>query len=166
MSAHPLQAYGISLGLLLIPVFLWNILLAPYLPAALTAPAFLRELPPWFTMTENGLRLLIFFLPFLMPWPTRSPRTRLGIQLFITGTGLYFASWVPLLIAPNSAWSVSTVGFLAPAYTPGLWLVGLALVSERFFWGRFYRWWMYLVPALPFLVLHVAHVAIIHARFH
>lgn len=166
MKPHRFLTYGISLGLLLIPVFLWNLVLAPYLPPPFTVPAFTHDLPLWLTGMESGLRLLLFALPFLMPWPASSPRSRLGLRLFMVGVSIYFASWVPLILAPESAWSTSTIGFLAPAYTPALWLIGLSLISDTLFWGHFYRWWQYLIPAVPFLGIHIAHVALIHARLH
>lgn len=166
INTRPLHAYGIMPGLLLIPVFLWNLILAPYLPAPLTTPAFTQDLPQWLTITENSLRLLLFTLPFLMPWPPRSPQTRRGLWLFVTGLGIYCASWLPLILSPNSAWSTSLIGFLAPAYTPALWLIGISLIGGRLFWGHRYRWWMYLIPALLFLAVHITHIALIHARFH
>lgn len=166
INTRPLHAYAFSLGLLLIPVFLWNLILAPYLPAPFTPPAVTQNLPRWLTFMENSLRILLFTLPFLMPWPTRSRRSRWGWWLFVAGIGIYFVSWLPLILIPNSAWSMSLIGFLAPAYTPAIWLIGLSLIGDRLFWGHRYRWWMYLIPVLLFLTAHIIHVTLIHAQFH
>jgi hypothetical protein len=45
-----------------------------------------------------------------------------------------------------------------------LWLVGLALVGRRLFWGHAYRWWFYLPGAAIFLSAHIWHTAIVYAR--
>jgi hypothetical protein len=58
------------------------------------------------------------------------------------------------------------LGFAAPAYTPLLWLLGIALLGRQLFWGKFYRWWMYLALALSFLVTHTSHTALVYARSH
>jgi hypothetical protein len=84
--------------------------------------------------------------------------------MYGVGTGLYLCAWLALLIAPHSTWAVSPAGFLAPAYTPLIWLVGLALLGQRLFWGRFYRWWMFLIPACGFVAVHVSHAALVYAR--
>jgi hypothetical protein len=42
--------------------------------------------------------------------------------------------------------------------------LGLALLGQRLYWGRFYRWWMFLVPAVGFVAAHVSHAALVYAR--
>ena len=80
------------------------------------------------------------------------------------GTLVYFASWLMQIMFPASAWSTSALGFAAPAYTPFLWFLGIALLGRQLFWGTFYRWWMYLVLAIAFLVTHISHTALVYAR--
>lgn len=164
MSTQPIRQYLVSCGLLLLPVFVWNIALMKFLPAAFAPSEFDRDIPHILSTAENVLRLLIFALPFLMPLNISSQRQRTGLVIFIAGNIIYFVSWLALIAKPNSPWSQSALGFLAPSYTPILWFVGLALLSRQLFWGKFYRWWMYLALSGLFIISHVSHAAIVYAR--
>jgi hypothetical protein len=55
---------------------------------------------------------------------------------------IYFASWLLLIVRPDAAWSRSAAGLLAPAYTPLIWLAGIALVGGS---------WPYELPSLRFV---------------
>jgi hypothetical protein len=68
------------------------------------------------------------------------------------------------MIFPQSRWSTSWLGFLAPAYTPLIWLTGLGLTGRRFYWPWPYRWWLYVGLACGFVALHVTHASIVYAR--
>ena len=156
--------FATSCGLLLIPAFAWNIALAHRLPPAFSEASFWYDIPVLLTAVENVSRTVLVALPFLMPLEVTTPEQRRGLFLFTAGTLIYFASWTALIIWPSSAWSESAVGFMAPAYTPLLWLLGLAQVGRRLFWGHIYRWWFYLPVAALFLTTHVWHTAIVYAR--
>jgi hypothetical protein len=156
--------YAISLGLLLVPIILWNLAFFDKLPPAFAECEFWRDIPAPLSLVENVARVLVFTLPFAMPLEVRSPLQRWALVLFGVGVVVYFGSWLPLMLAPQSAWSTSAVGFLAPAYTPALWLFALAIAGRRLFWGRGYRWWMYVPLSVTFLAAHVAHVALVFAR--
>lgn len=162
MITRPLRQYIVSCGLLLMPALLWNIVLTDFLPPAFAASELWDDVPPILTYTENTLRILTFSLPFFMPLQIVTQQQRIGILIFIIGSLLYFSSWLALIAEPGSPWATSATGFLAPAYTPAIWLVGLALVGRRFFWGNVYRWWMYLFPVLLFIVVHIAHTTLIY----
>lgn len=159
-----LQRYLWSCGLLLLPIFAWNAALTPYLPGAWAAGNFWRNIPPSLTLVENASRIFVVALPFLMPLDLGSRAQRRALALFGAGLPLYFASWAPILLAPNSLWSTSAWGFLAPAYTPAIWLTPLALIGRRLFWGAWYRWWMYLGPVTVFIAAHVSHAALVYQR--
>lgn len=154
----------VSCGWLLAPALIWNALLASKLPGAFDPKEFWRDIPPLLAWIENVSRVIVFALPFGMPlrWSTPTQRQRLGI--FAAGTLVYFASWTWLIAAPDSTWSLSATGFLAPAATPTLWLWSLATIGRELYWGRFYRWWMYLFPCGVFLAAHITHAAIVWAR--
>ena len=154
----------LSCGLLLLPVFVWNAMFMGSLPPAYQADEFWRDIPAILGSVENTLRLLVFALPFLMPLNIETARQRSGLTIFITGNLLYFASWLALMLEPQSWWSHSALGFLAPAYTPMIWFAGLAMSSNRLFWGSFYRWWMYLAISGIFLSAHLVHAVIVYLR--
>jgi len=156
--------YLISCGLLLLPIFAWNAVFASYLPGALSAAEFWRDIPAPLAQAENGFRSIVLALPFLMPLELTSVIQRRGLIVYGVGTGLYGASWLPILLAPDYEWANSPVGFLAPAYTPLVWLVGVALLGQRLYWGRFYRWWMYLIPVGIFMAAHVCHASLVYTR--
>ena len=160
----PVRRYALSCGLLLIPVAVWNIALRGSLPPSFAPAEFDRDIPAPLALTENSLRLAIFALPFLMPLNLRVPGCIRALFVFAAGTLLYFVSWLALILFPSSAWSSNALGFTAPAYTPAMWLLGIALLGRRLFWGRFYRWWMYAVLAIAFVAAHVAHTALVFAH--
>ena len=109
----------------------------------LASHEFSRDIPPLVAYGENTLRVVVMVLPFLMPLEVATLGQRRGVRLFVVGTIVYFLSWVPLMIVPQSPWSTSWVGFVAPAYTPLLWLAGLGLIGRRFYVPSAFRWWMY-----------------------
>ena len=150
--------------MLLVPALAWNLALMDQLPPALSRATFWQDIPVFLASVENVARAALFALPFLMPLELATPIQRRGLALFIVGTLVYFASWLALIMWPDSAWSESAVGFTAPAYTPSLWLLGLALIGRRLFWGNLYRWWFYIPIAGLFLVAHIWHTAIVYAR--
>jgi hypothetical protein len=166
MLLETIRYYVLNCGILLIPVIAWNLLFTKKLPHTFTLAEFWRDIPAPLAATENGLRILAFVLPFLMPLTLDNLRQRFGMALFFIGTVVYFASWLPLLISPSSRWSRSFWGFLAPAYTPVVWLIGLAMLGQSLYFGNFYRWWMYLCISLGFLAAHITHTSIIYKRSH
>jgi hypothetical protein len=158
--------YLISCGLLLLPAAVWNIALFDQLPPAFAAPSFERDIPLPLATIEKTVRVIVFALPFAMPLEFGKPVQRRGIFIFTIGTLVYFASWLALIFWPTSAWATSRLGFMAPAYTPALWLSGLALVGQRLFWSHLYRWWFYLLISGVFLAAHIAHTALVYSRMH
>ncbi|HRC87494.1 MAG TPA: hypothetical protein PK413_17995 [Thermoanaerobaculia bacterium] len=164
MSLASVQHYAFSCGLLLVPASLWNLALTRRLPPAFSQAGTEREIPALLVFAENALRFGVFALPFFMPLEVSAPASRRALLLYAVGTLVYFASWLPLIGFPASSWSRSALGFLAPAYTPFLWLLGIALLGQKLFWSAAYRWWMYLVLALAFLAAHITHMARVWAR--
>lgn len=161
-----IRHYTLSCGLLLIPASIWNIALMGYLPPSFAPAEFWRDIPAGLAVAENGLRFVVFGLPFLMPLELGMPGRNREWLLFGFGTLLYFASWLVLILFPSSAWSSSALGFVAPAYTPALWLLGISLLGRKLFWGRSYRWWIYAAISLAFLVTHISHTALVFTRTH
>ena len=164
LSQIRLRDYVLSCGLLTIPILVWNMAFTGFLPPALGSQEFWRDIPPMVTYGENLLRLIVLILPFLMPLDLRMVSQRRGLTLFTVGMVLYFLAWLALILFPQSQWSLSWTGFLAPAYTPLLWLAGLGLIGRRLYWPGPYRWWMYLWLAAGFTAFHVAHASIVYER--
>ena len=75
--------------------------------------------------------------------------------MYALGVLVYFASWLPLIYSSAAAWSKSAAGLLAPAYTPLIWLAGIALVGG----SR-----PYALASLLFVGLHVYHNILAHRQ--
>jgi hypothetical protein len=137
---------------LLIPILAWNAVLT----SKMAHPAFEFDgaVHPWILWGENLLRIAVMIFPLFMPLRWDTAKSKLGIAVYLIGVLVYFASWIPLMVAPESAWSNSLLGFLAPAYTPLLWLVGIYLIGG---------WWPYLLLSVMFVGIHVIHWGKVYA---
>lgn len=153
-----------SCGLLTLPILAWNLASARYLPPQFDAAVFDRDIPLLVSAGENGLRMVVLVLPFFMPLDLTTPTQYRGLSLFVGGAVVYILAWIPLIVAPQSAWSTSRAGFLAPAYTPLLWLVGLGLTGSRFYVPVPFPPWAYPLLACAFVAVHVAHVNLVYTR--
>lgn len=164
MTETRLARYVLSCGVLTVPILVWNAVCTRFLPPALASHEFSRDIPPLVMYGENTLRIVVMVLPFVMPLEVVTRGQRRGLLLFAVGTVFYVLAWVPLMIAPQSPWSTSWLGFVAPAYTPIVWLTGLGLVGRRLYVPSPYRRWMYIALACGFVVFHVTHASIVYAR--
>lgn len=45
-----------------------------------------------------------------------------------------------------------------------LWLVGIARMGDTLFFPRRYRWWVYALVAVAFLLFYNAHVWLVFSR--
>ena len=136
--------------LLILPLLAWNLALGPRLSdPRVTSDA---HSPGWLLIAENVTRIVVFALPLLLPLPRgadwQSALPRAGLVVYLLGTLAYFASWLPLLLAPGSAWSNSAPGLLAPRLTPFLSFLGIALVGAS---------WPYGVLSAVFIFFHTWH---------
>jgi hypothetical protein len=136
---------------LLLPVFAWNAIFASRLPQA----GFKSDagVPRTILVAEQVLRIAVFVWPLLLPISRQDPRSRVGLALYGLGLLFYFVSWLPLIYRPEAAWSESAAGLLAPAYTPLLWLVGIALTGGS---------WPYALLSVLFVAVHVYHNVLAH----
>lgn len=142
----------------------WDLVLTPELPKAYQAATFWKNIPACIVIGENLARTLFFILALLMPLHVATPIQKKGMFLYVSGLLLYFASWLPLLIYPASAWSNSASGFCAPAYTPLLWLWGIALMGDSFYFGLYFRRWFFMLILIIFIVFHNLHTYIVYCR--
>ncbi len=113
---------------LLVPLLIWNVVLTP----RITIKEIISDAhsPNWLLAAENVMRILVFAFPILLPLQVKDPLSKIGLILYLGGTLIYFATWIPLLLAPDSIWSQSTIGLLAPRLTPILPFIGIALIGN------------------------------------
>jgi hypothetical protein len=155
--------YVLNCGWLMMPIFVWNLVLVTQLPPAFQPDVFWRDIPPALAWIENTLRLAVSVVPFLMPLPSQ-PLPKVGVALYMFGLVAYAASWLLLIWWPGSWWSHSMAGFTAPAYTPLFWLLGITLLGRQLFIPIGYRPWTYGTLSVLFVSAHLAHAVLIVAR--
>jgi len=156
--------YLLNCLLLLLPIMAWNLIFASKLPRAYSDEVFSKDIPSFIEYGENIFRSIVFILPILMPIKIESQSQKLGMWLYITGTIIYFSSWLLQMYFPQSAWSLSVFGFLAPAFTPLIWLIGIGLIGSTLYFSSPYRSWMYIILSIIFLGFHLSHVFIVYSR--
>lgn len=139
-------------------------LFAGKLPASYDPKRFDIGIPKFVTLPENLFRMVVCLSPFLMPLSFSSPLQRVGMGIYIAGVIAYYLGWGAEIFLPESKWSTSWMGFLAPAYTAFFWLVGIGFICDRFFFASPYRFWMYLAAAAVFIGFHVTHTALVYKR--
>jgi hypothetical protein len=131
---------------LILPLLVWNIILGPKIKdERITSDG---HSPKWLLMSENILRVFVFMLPLFIPLQLTSHTDKIGFWVYGIGTLIYFASWLPFLFSPQSAWCDSLAGLLAPRLTPFISFLGVAVIGES---------WSYGVIAALFIALHIWH---------
>jgi hypothetical protein len=131
---------------LIVPLLVWNLVYGP----KITDPRITSDAhsPAWLLILENAARIAVFLLPLLVPLQFKDSLSKAGWAVYILGTLVYFASWLPLLFAPGSTWSNSSPGLLAPRLTPFLCFLGIALIGHS---------WPYGLVGAVFTLLHTWH---------
>jgi hypothetical protein len=131
---------------LIVPILVWNIIFGSKLTQEqITSDA---HSPAWLLGAENLFRLVTFILPLLLRMRFDTSLGKIGLAVFIIGTLIYFASWLPLMYASQSAWSQSIPGLFAPRLTPLIALFGVAIIAES---------WPYGLLATIFIFFHTWH---------
>lgn len=119
--------------LLLISILLWNLVFTKSLPKRYIEPEFQTNIPLFIKISENLLRILVFSLTLFMKLSFETPQQKTGFIIYCLGIILYFLSWIFQIKSANSTWSKSLPGFMAPAYTPLIWLCGIGLIGNHTF---------------------------------
>lgn len=148
----------------IVPILVWNTLLTSRLPPAFDPKSFNSGIPTVIIIGENLCRAVIFVLPLLLKTNISTSIGKAGLVIFICGALLYFSSWLLLIWIPDSAFSKSILGFTAPAYTPLVWLIGLSLMMESYYFAFPYSKWHYILPSIVFSFFHVRHTVYIYKR--
>lgn len=140
----------------LIPILIWNYIFISKLPLVYQSQSFNHEIPILITVGENLFRSIIFILPLFFKLSINKSRQKKGLVVYIIGVFLYFISWLIFMYMPDSTWSSNIFIFSAPAYTPIIWLVGLSMMVERYYFFRYSKW-HYIIPAILFSIFHIYH---------
>ncbi len=164
MIGKQILQYALNCFILLIPIFLWNILFATSLPRGYSIEFFWKDIPPIVGTTENILRIIAFFLPLLMPLTIKTTSQKIGLGIYLAGVAIYFLSWIMQIYYPDSTWSSSLFGFLAPAYTTIIWLIGIGLIGNKLFIKIPYNPIIYITISAVFVFVHTTHAYIVYTR--
>ena len=164
MLGKQILKYASNCFILVIPIFLWNILFAASLPRGYSMEFFWKDIPPIIGTTENVLRIIVFFLPLLMPLTIKTTGQKIGLGIYLVGLAIYFLSWIMQIYYPASTWSSSLFGFLAPAYTTIIWFIGIGLVGNKLFIKIPYKPIIYIALSAAFVVVHTGHAFIVYKR--
>jgi len=167
MTATKIVSYLANCFWLLVPVLVFNVIFTRQLPPAYQVEVFWKDIPRSIAIPENLLRMVVMILPVFMRLRVTTPGQKLGFGIYLAGLAIYFASWAVLIVAPQCAWSTSAAGFMAPAYTPMLWLGGIGLIgNELLFAGLPFRPWIYWCLCALFLLFHNLHAATVYSSVH
>jgi hypothetical protein len=166
MNTAAIKKYLFNCFLLTIPILLWNILLSNKLPKQFQPDIYWKDIPAFLTYGENISRIVVFMLTIFMPLGFSTITQKRGVFLYIVGTIVYFASWIALIYFPNAEWSYTALGFMAPAYTPLLWLFGIGLIGNSFYFNLPYKRWSFFLSSIIFLMFHNFHTITIYFRTH
>ncbi|MNK47801.1 hypothetical protein D3C87_666190 [compost metagenome] len=153
--------YILNCILLLLPILIWNIIFISQLPDNYQPKIFLKGIPKFIIYGENVLRILLFAIAYCMTLSIHSKRQRLGLYIYLSGLLLYFLSWVLLVHFSNSWWANSFIGFSAPAFTPALWLFGIALIGNSFYIRVPFHRFVFIIVSILFLIFHITHTILV-----
>jgi hypothetical protein len=133
---------------------------------ALTPAQFNRGIPDVIVNVESIGRILVFAIPAFFSIGISTTTQKRGLALYWAGVIIYYLSYGTQNFFPNSAWSKSTIGFAASAYTNVFWMTGLGLLGEKFYFTERlrYRPIFYIVPAVVFVIFHTTHAVIYHQQ--
>lgn len=147
--------------ILIVPIFLWNVLLYKFLPERYYQEANGNTFIQMLEIIEHFLRAVIFVTPLLMIIEVKNDAQRKGVMIYLIGIIVYFLSWLMQITFPLSNWSQSCLGYLAPSYTPIIWLIGIGMIgSENIFEVSWLRS-IYILLSICFTVVHTFYTYLI-----
>lgn len=160
----PIRKYLKNCFLLLVPILLWNILLVDYLPKAYSPDFFWKDIPGYIGITENILRIVVMGMPLIMLLSIKTATQKRGLLIYLIGVMLYFLSWIVMILIPESSWSQSAAGFMAPAYTTIIWFIGIALIGSASYFKISNLTFIYMGVSLLFVIFHTLHTYVVFQR--
>lgn len=157
-----IKPYVYNCFILILPILIWNILLTEKLPANYRPEIFSGGIPIALTYVENISRFLLFVIAFLMPLNLHTHKQKVGLYIYLSGLLFYFVSWILLIFFPVSAWSNSVIGYAAPAYTPLVWIAGIAIIGNSFSFSLPFKRWVFIAVSAVFLAAHISHAVLVY----
>lgn len=158
--------YALNCFVLTMPIILWNIVFIEKLPEPFQPEVFWSNIPTVVAYSESISRLLILILLAFIPITLSNKLQKVGFALYLIGVCLYFAAWINLIYFPKSVFSNTIAGFMAPAYTPIIWLLGIGLIGKSYYFNMPFSRWPYLILMSIFLLFHNYHTFIIYYHTH
>jgi hypothetical protein len=142
---------------LLVPPLLWNVLLWEQLPPEYSDPFVWDNIPEWILWMEQILRMLTFGLPFFLKLTPATPQKWLAWAFYLGGCLIYFASWLLVIHWEPNPGFVSWLTYLAPAYTPLIWLLGIFFLTRPWTVGQHWIRHFFLFAVVLFCWVHTYH---------
>ncbi len=149
---------------LLIPIFIWNAVVTKKLPESFDADIMDAGMPKLILIAENLLRMIVFLSPILFKIDISTKMGSIGFALYIVGLLIYFASWLAVILIPETMWSKSVFGYAAPAYTTIVWFVGICFMIKSYYLNIPYAAWHYLTASTLFVGVHTLHSVLAFAK--
>ena len=161
MKPEIIKKYLLNGVLLLIPLSIWNIVFIDALPKGYSENAIWDNIPESLQMIENIFKLIVFTLPLFIIISLKTKLQKAGFSLYILGNFIYFSSWIMQVYFPESVWSTSVYGFMAPAYTIIIPFVGIGLIGQKVFFKIPHFSMVYIFLASIFVIFHSMHAYIV-----
>lgn len=151
---------------LTLPPLLFSLSLMALMPNALTPAQFNKGIPVALITIESIGRIVVFAMPALFSIGLSTTTQKRGLAVYVAGLAFYCLAYGTQNFFPNSDWSTSAFGFAASAYTNVVWMIGLGMLGEKFYFIKRirYRAIFYVVPAVVFVIIHTTHLVLYHQR--
>lgn len=81
----------------------------------------------------------------------------IGFLIYVVGVMIYFLSWIMQIYFTETKWSKSIFGFMAPAYSSIIWLIGIGLVGQKLLFDLSYSYAVYIIISFVFVIVHSMH---------
>jgi len=152
--------------ILIFPIIIWNISFFSYLPSSYAPSNFNSDIPLWIIVGENLFRMVLFIFPLFVQVNIKISFGNKGLIIYLLGVLIYFSSWLAIIISPSSVWSSSVLGYSAPAYTPIIWILGLSMMVDSYYfkYRLNYSKWHFLLPSLSLIGFHISHAIYVYNR--
>jgi len=158
-----LFSYLLNCFILLLPVLIWNLIFYKKLPDLYQNKKW-DNIPKGIKVVENILRIFTFIFPLFLKLTLSSSIQCTGLIIYMAGIILYFMSWIMQIYFPETVWSRSMLGFMAPAYTTIIWLSGISLIGQKMIFDLGYNFSIYLIISLLFVVIHTVRSFLVYNK--